>query len=92
MNLIIGLLILALDIYLWLIIASVMVSWLVIFGVLNLRNKGVAKAVDMLNRITNPLMMTLRKYIPPLGGIDITPIIIIFGIYILKGLLLELRY
>ncbi len=92
MNLIIGLLILALDIYLWLIIASVMVSWLVIFGVLNLRNKGVAKAVDMLNRITNPLMMKLRKVVPPLGGIDITPIIIIFGIYILKGLLLELMY
>ena len=88
MNLLIDITVLALDIYLWLIIASVMVSWLVVFGVLNTRNKYVGQGVTLLNRATSPLMDKLRRVIPPLGGIDITPILIIFGIYFIKGVLL----
>lgn len=90
MNMLIQLLILALDIYLWIIIAAVMVSWLVVFGVLNTRNKWVYKGCDLLNRATNPLMLRLRKILPPLGGIDLTPVVIIFGIYFLKGMLIKL--
>lgn len=90
MNMLIGLLILALDIYLWIIIAAVMVSWLVVFGVLNTRNKWVYKGCDLLNRATNPLILRLRKILPPLGGIDLTPVVIIFGIYFLKGMLIRL--
>lgn len=90
MNTIISLLLFALDIYLWLIIITVMVSWLVVFGVLNTRNKWVYKFCDLLNRATNPVMLRLRKLIPPIGGIDVTPIIVIFGIYLLKSVLFNL--
>jgi len=90
MNIIIPLLIKALDIYLWLIIASVMVSWLMVFGALNARNKWVYKSCELLNRLTSPGMAWLRKIIPPLGGIDLTPMVMIFGIYALQGFLYSL--
>lgn len=91
MNPIIVLLVAALDIYLWLIIASVVMSWLIVFEVLNTRNKWVYKFCSLLNRATNPPMMYLRKYVPPLGGIDLTPMVVIFGIYLLQNFLLGLR-
>lgn len=84
MDIIIRLLILALDVYFWLIILTVVISWLVLFDVLNTRNKWVYKACDFLNRVTNPLVLKIRKVIPPLGGIDLTPMVIIFGIYFLQ--------
>jgi YggT family protein len=87
----ITLLIWALDLYFWLIIATVVVSWLVIFEVLNTRNKWVYKMCNLLNRATNPLVMRLRKFIPPLGGVDLTPMVIIFGIYFLQYILIGLR-
>lgn len=87
---IIYLLIQLLDIYLWLIIASVLVSWLVAFDVLNLRNKWVYKAYGLLNRLVEPPMTYLRKVIPAVGGIDFTPMVIIFGIYLLQNFLWSL--
>jgi YggT family protein len=84
MDLVINLLILALDIYFWIIILTVVVSWLVIFEVLNTRNKWVLKGCNLLNTITNPLVMRLRKVIKPIGGVDVTPMVIIFGIYFLQ--------
>lgn len=87
MELIILLLINLLDVFLWLIIFTVVVSWLVAFDVLNTRNKWVYKMCYWLNRLTNPVILRLRNIIPPLGGIDITPMVVIFGIYILQSLL-----
>ncbi|MEZ0223125.1 MAG: YggT family protein [Alphaproteobacteria bacterium] len=84
MDLVINLLILALDIFFWIIILTVVVSWLVIFEVLNTRNKWVLKACNFLNTITNPVVMRLRKFIKPIGGVDVTPMVIIFGIYFLQ--------
>lgn len=92
MSFIIDLLLLALQIYFWIIIATVVVSWLVVFDVLNTRNKWVFKLCNLLNQITNPLILRLRKFVPPLGGVDLTPMIVIFGIYILQNILVHLRY
>lgn len=90
MNTIVYLLIKALDIYLWLIIGSVIVSWLMVFEVLNTRNKWVYKFCDILNRLTEPGMRQLRRVIPPLGGIDLTPMAMLFGIYLAQELLYNL--
>jgi YggT family protein len=87
MNTIIFFLIQLLNVYLWLIIVSVMVSWLVVFGVLNTRNKWVYKFCALLNRVTSPGMDKLRSVIPPMGGIDFTPMVMIFGIYLLQSFL-----
>lgn len=90
MYFIITLLLLALEIYLWLIIFTVIVSWLVAFGVLNTRNRWVYKMCELLNRLTNPLVQRVRRVVPPLGGIDISPVVIILGIYLLQYLLRQL--
>lgn len=90
MNTIIHLLIQLLDIYLWLIILTIVVSWLVVFDVLNTRNKWVYKFVTLLNRLTNPGMAQLRRIIPPLGGIDLTPMAMMLIIYVVQGLLYSL--
>lgn len=79
-----------LDIYLWLIIASVIISWLVAFDVINLRNKYVYKVCNVLNRIVNPGMAYIRRFIPPLGGIDFTPMVMWFLIIVVQGLLYKL--
>ena len=87
MNMIIYLLIRVLDIYLWLIIAGVVISWLIVFDVLNTRNRGVYKICDFINRVTNPLYAQLRRVIPPIGGMDFTPMVAMLGIYLLQGFL-----
>jgi len=80
---------LLLDIYFWILILTVVVSWLVAFNVINTRNKAVYKFCQLLNMATEPLVRRLRKFIPPMGGFDFTPMVIIFGIYLLQKGLME---
>jgi YggT family protein len=84
MNTLGQLLLLALDIYTFIIIAQVVISWLVAFGVLNMGNPQATKLMELLGRATDPVMKPIRRFIPPLGGIDVTPIIVIFGIMLLE--------
>lgn len=76
-----------LDIYLWIVILTVMASWLLAFGVLNAQNKWVYKGWRFLDSLTAPALRFLRRYVPAIGGIDITPMVLIFGIYIVQALL-----
>jgi len=92
MDIIAKLLLLALDIYTYIIIASVIVSWLIAFEVINVRNQQARNLVHLLEKATEPVFRPLRKFIPPLGGIDITPIIVIFGIYLLKRIIIEIFF
>ncbi|MBU0859875.1 MAG: YggT family protein [Alphaproteobacteria bacterium] len=92
MPLIADLLILALSIYSWIIIASVIVSWLIAFEVINTRNPQARNLVGLLNRVTEPVFKPIRKYVPPIGGIDLTPIIVIIGIYVLQHIIGRLMY
>jgi YggT family protein len=80
----------AIEIYVWIIIASAAVSWLIAFEVINIKNEQAANLVNLLNRLTEPVYKPLRKYIPPLGGVDITPIVVIFLLYLLRYILFRL--
>ncbi|HTJ64060.1 MAG TPA: YggT family protein [Alphaproteobacteria bacterium] len=77
-------LLIVLDIVWWLIIISVVASWLVAFGVVNTRNPTVYRILDMLNRATEPLYRPFRRIIPPMGGLDLAPMILILVIYIIQ--------
>lgn len=90
MDIILFLLIRALDLYLGIIMASIIVSWLVAFDVLNTRNRWVYKFCALLNRLTDPVILPLRRWLPPLGGLDFSPMAVIFGIYIIRGFLVSL--
>lgn len=78
-----------LEIYVWLLIASAVMSWLVAFDVLNRRNRIVYMVQDFLYRITEPALRPLRRVVPVIGGIDITPVVLILLIYFVRRLLWE---
>ena len=86
------LLILLLNIFFWIIIVQVVMSWLIAFDVVNARNAQAQKLITLINRVTDPVYRPLRKFIPPIGGIDITPIIVIFGISILKNIVAQIFF
>jgi YggT family protein len=73
-----------LDILSWLIIASVIVSWLVAFNVINTRNQFVANIAYMLDRITEPILGPIRRVIPAMGGIDISPLVALVLIWFVQ--------
>jgi YggT family protein len=77
------------DIYTWLVIASAIASWLVAFGVINTRNQVVRWIVDFLYRITEPALRPIRRILPNLGGVDISPVILLLGLFFLRSLLWE---
>jgi len=82
----------ALGLYMWAIILSAILSWLVHFGVINTRNQFVSMIGDFLWRITEPALRPIRRFMPNLGGIDISPIILILLIYFLRDLLANIQF
>jgi YggT family protein len=77
------------SIYIWLLIAQAVLSWLVAFGVVNRHNRAVATIGDFLWRITEPLLRPIRRVLPDLGGIDISPVVLILLLWFLDGLMFE---
>lgn len=77
----------ALSIYMWLLIVWVILSWLVGFNVINTHNRFVAMAMDFLYRITEPALRPFRRIIPDLGGIDVSPLLLILMIGFLRNLI-----
>jgi len=77
------------DFYIWVIIASVIMSWLIGFNVVNIRNRFVYNLSHILNRLTEPAYQKVRQLIPPIGGLDLSPIVIIFALTFLRNLMWE---
>ena len=61
----------------WVVIANAIVSWLIAFDVINMRNATARQVVRFLDSVTRPILRPFRRFIPPLGGIDVTPVILI---------------
>jgi YggT family protein len=73
-----------LDIYSAIIIASAIMSWLVAFGVVNVRNQFIRVVVDLLYRVTEPVLRPIRRFLPNLGGIDISPVVALLLIIVIQ--------
>jgi YggT family protein len=78
-----------LNLMVWAIILSAILSWLFAFDVINHRNRFVSQFAGFLDAITGPILAPFRRVIPPLGGIDITPIVAILVIQFLKILFMR---
>mgnify|MGYP006277105987 CR=1 FL=1 len=76
------------NIYFWIILAMVIMSWLVAFGIVNRSNPYVRQIGYALDRLTDPLLRPIRRVLPDLGGIDISPIILLIGLQFL-GILVD---
>jgi YggT family protein len=77
------------DIYTWIVIASAIMSWLVAFGVVNTRNQFIRTVVDLLYRVTEPALRPIRRIMPNLGGVDVSPVILLLLLFFLRSLLAE---
>ena len=75
------------TLYIWILIASAILSWLVAFNVVNQRNPIVANIGEFLYRITEPALRPIRALLPNLGGIDISPVILILLLLFLQRII-----
>ena len=89
MNSLLMLLVTVIDLYVWVIIISAVLSWLAAFNVINSSNRFVAMIGDMLYRLTEPALGPIRRFLPNLGGIDISPVILILLLLFARNLLIE---
>ena len=90
MRAILDVILIALQLYVWLLIAAAVLSWLVAFNVVNPRNQFVATVGEFLYRITEPALRPIRNLLPNLGGIDISPMVLILALYFLRDLAFEI--
>ena len=81
-----------LKLYWWIIIASAIFSWLYAFNVVNPRNQFVGMVGNMLFRLTEPALKPIRRFMPDLGGIDISPIVLLIILYFLQAFLWSTIY
>jgi YggT family protein len=84
MRAVLDIILIILDLYVWLLIASAILSWLIAFNVVNTRNQFVAAVADFLYRITEPVLAPIRRMLPNLGGLDISPIVLILIIMLIQ--------
>lgn len=78
---------LALNLYTWVLIASAIFSWLFAFNVINSRNQFVNAIGTFLYNVTEPVLRPIRRVMPDLGGIDISPVIVLLIIFFLRSLM-----
>ena len=77
------------TLYVYVLIASAVLSWLVAFNVVNVRNPIVARIGEVLYQLTEPALRPIRRILPNLGGLDISPIILILALYFIRNLVFE---
>lgn len=87
MRAILDIVLIVLDLYVWLLIASAILSWLIAFNVINTRNQFVAAVAEFLYRITEPVLSPIRNRLPSMGGLDISPVIVILIILFLQRII-----
>ena len=80
----------AVSLYIWILIINAIISWLVAFNILNTGNRFVYVVLDVSYRLTNPLLSYIRRFLPNLGTIDISPIVLVLGLMFLRNLVFEM--
>jgi YggT family protein len=89
MNSLISLFLTVVHIYIYVLIASAILSWLVAFNVVNTRNRLVYTVGDFLYRATEPALRPIRRFVPLLGGVDVSPVVLILLLIFLQNLIGE---
>ncbi|HVV61406.1 MAG TPA: YggT family protein [Pseudolabrys sp.] len=92
MRALLDVILMVLQIYIWLLIAAAVLSWLIAFNVVNTRNQVVSMVGEFLYRITEPLLRPIRSLLPNLGGIDVSPVILILIIFFIQNVIIRYVY
>ncbi|MDH5488947.1 MAG: YggT family protein [Rhodospirillaceae bacterium] len=78
------------NLYVWVVVASVVLSWLVAFGVVNTSNRFVYTIGDVIHRITEPLLRPIRNILPDMGNVDLSPVALIMLLWFSESMLIQL--
>ena len=78
------------GLYIWILIINAIISWLVAFNILNTSNRFVYSLLDVSYKLTDPPLNFIRKYLPNLGTVDISPLVLILGLMFLRNLVFEM--
>ena len=78
------------GLYIWILIINAIISWLVAFNVLNTSNRFIYTILDVSYKLTDPPLNYIRRFLPNLGSIDISPIVLILGLMFLRNLVFEM--
>ncbi|BBK35599.1 YggT family protein [Allostella sp. ATCC 35155] len=89
MNSLVLLITTVIDLYIWVLIASAILSWLVALKVVNTYNRAVAMIGEVLYRLTEPLLAPIRRVLPMFGGVDLSPVVLILLLVFVKNLIFE---
>lgn len=79
-----------LGIYFWIVILSAILSWLIAFNIVNPRNQIVGSIAEVLYRLTEPMLAPIRRFLPSIGGIDLSPLVLLVLIRVLQQLVISL--
>ena len=77
------------TIYIWILIINALLSWLIAFNVLNTSNRLVYSLLDISYKMTDPLLRPIRNFLPNLGNIDISPVVLILLLMFVRNLIFE---
>jgi YggT family protein len=89
---ILDIILIVLNLYTWVVILGAILSWLIAFGVVNIRNDLVRSAWNLFLALTEPLLRPIRKFLPNTGGIDLSPIVLLLGILLLERVIVYYIY
>ena len=78
-----------LGFYLFIVFIWVIFSWLVTFGVIPTHSPAIIAILNFLHRMTEPVLGRIRQFLPPIGGMDLSPLVLIFGLHFLRVLILQ---
>ncbi|WP_436643831.1 YggT family protein [Microbaculum sp. FT89] len=92
MRAILDVILIALQLYVWIVIVSAIFSWLIAFNVVNTRNQFVSMVGEALWRMTEPALRPIRRLMPNLGGIDISPVILLLLIFLIQRVIILYIY
>ena len=92
MRAVLDVVLLVLQLYTYVIIGSAILSWLIGFNVVNIRNDFVRSIWSMFNALTEPVLRPIRALLPNMGGIDISPVIALLGIFFIENVISRYIY
>ncbi len=82
----------AIELYIWVLIITAILSWLVAFNVVNTRNRFVYTVMDIGYRVTEPALRPIRRWLPNTGGMDFSPLVLIFGLWFVQLVIQRLMF
>lgn len=92
MRALLDVILLVLDLYTYVVIAAVILSWLIAFNVVNMYNDFVRSIANAVNALTEPVLRPIRQLMPNLGGIDISPVILFLLIFLIQRIIMQYIY